>query len=75
MPDRVRVPNRMPTTRGVSITSAPGAIISAREACKERQQHECMSAEGVLGQQESNIYMHEMTSISEASKSATRRDQ
>ena len=49
MPDRVRVPNRMPTTRGVSITSAPGAIISPSEACAHgstqtsstRTLHEC----------------------------------
>uniref|UniRef100_A0A2P2L895 Uncharacterized protein n=1 Tax=Rhizophora mucronata TaxID=61149 RepID=A0A2P2L895_RHIMU len=35
IPERVSTPNKIPITRGVSITSAPGGIISLMEASVE----------------------------------------
>ena len=37
-PARVRVPNRMPTTTGESMTRQPGGIISDNDACARRDQ-------------------------------------
>mmetsp|Transcript_5154 Transcript_5154/g.15488 ORF Transcript_5154/g.15488 Transcript_5154/m.15488 type:complete len:245 (+) Transcript_5154:1796-2530(+) len=38
-PARVLTPKRVPTTRGVKMTKAPGGPISAREACVEISMH------------------------------------